>query len=239
MRNEQQDYIRFQDKLMPDAHSHNYTWVKRTKDDSAFIHLIESELTYSKGEGKNFCFLRCHSPVNKAVLESLHHVPEISTSGYYLCDISKTQVFPQVAECNILKVEKPEMIEELLRHDLKMEGDSPDIDFCTRRIYRRKDICLSNTGLNSYICYDNDGAVGTCDLFISGDTAKIEDFSILPHKQRKGYGTAMLKTLINIALEKNASTIYLETDEGDTAKEMFEKCGFTKVYEFTDLTMYF
>ena len=57
----------------------------------------------------------------------------------------------------------------------------------------------------------------------------------MPQKQRKGYGTVILNTLINIANEKNVNTIYLETDESGTAKKMFEKCGFAKVYEFTDL----
>jgi len=232
---EQQDCIRFWDDLIPDCYSHNYTWVKSEKNDSILNQLVESEIDYSKSQHKNFCWLRCHTLVNKTVLESLCHTPEISMSGYYVFDISKILKLSHAAKCEVLKVNKPEMIEELLCHELKMEGDNPDIDFCTRKIYRHKDIYLADTNLNSYICYDIDGVVGSCDLFIFGDTAKIEDFSVLPQKQRKGYGTAILKTLINIAIEKNVNTIYLETDESGTAKTMFEKCGFTKVYEFIDL----
>jgi len=235
---EQQDYIRFRDDLIPDYYSHNYTWVKSAKDDSTLIQLIESELAYSKCQNKEICWLRCHTLVNETVLASLRQTPEISMSGYYVFDIIKIPALSHSAECKVLKVNKSEMVEELLCHELKMEGDNPDIDFCTRKIYRRKDIYLSDGGLDSYICYDNDGAVGSCDLFIFGDTVKIEDFSVLPQKQRKGYGAAILKTLINAAIEKNAATIYLETDESGTAKEMFEKCGFTKVYEFTDLFFY-
>jgi spore maturation protein CgeE len=72
-------------------------------------------------------------------------------------------------------------------------------------------------------------------MFIYEDTAKIEDFAVTSQKQRKGYGTAILKALTEIALEKNVSVIYLETDEDDTAKEMYKKRGFYKVGELTDL----
>ena len=65
--------------------------------------------------------------------------------------------------------------------------------------------------------------------------AKIEDFDVLPKYQRKGYGSALLKEIICIALEQNARIIYLVTDEDDTAKEMYLKIGFEKVGEKTQL----
>ena len=67
------------------------------------------------------------------------------------------------------------------------------------------------------------------------DVAKIEDFAISPAKQRQGYGTAMLTAIIGVALNAGASTIYLVTDEDDTAKLMYGKSGFSKIGEKTDL----
>ena len=131
------------------------------------------------------------------------------------------------------------MIDDLLTLDLEHDEESLGRDFCTRRVYRRKGIYLSNEGVDSYICYHDGKPVGSCDLFVHKDTAKIEDFAVSPNHQRKGFGTMLLKTLIEIALNKGVSVIYVEADEDDTAKEMYKKCGFYKVKEFMDLSFSF
>jgi len=232
---EKQDFIRFQDKLIPDMYCHNYTWVKNVKDDSTLIQLIESEIIHSENMGKDFCLIRCHVPVNNSILTQLPYAPEASVSGYYIFDVSNLPRLKKIKESCVIKVDKAEMLEDLLKLDLEHDEESLGRDFCIRRVYRRKDIYLSNEGVDSYICYDNNTAIGSCDLFIHNGTAKIEDFAISPQNQRKGYGTTILKSLINIALDRNAPLVYLETDEGDTAKEMYQKCGFSKINDFTDL----
>lgn len=72
-------------------------------------------------------------------------------------------------------------------------------------------------------------------MFIDNGVAKIEDFAVIPTYQRKGYGTTILKSIIEIAIKENSHTIYLVTDEDDTAKEMYEKIGFSKIGERSDL----
>jgi len=131
------------------------------------------------------------------------------------------------------------MLEDILALDLEHDEESIGRDFCTRRVYRRKDVYLSEKGVDSYICYHNNKPVGNCNLFIHNNIAKIEDFAVSPIHQRKGFGTTILKNLIEIAFEKGATIIYLEADEEDTAKEMYQKCGFYKVDEFTDLSFEF
>jgi len=98
---------------------------------------------------------------------------------------------------------------------------------------------LSSEGIDSYVCYHNKKAVGNCDLFIHNGIAKVEDFAISPNYQRKGFGTTLLKEVIEIAFCKDAAIIYLETEPEGTAKEMFQKCGFYKLNEFTDLSFEF
>jgi spore maturation protein CgeE len=234
---EQQDFIRFHDNLIPDMWYHNYTWIKNAKDDTALLQLIESEILHSKTAGNNFCLLRCHIPVNRSILTQLTHEPEVSMAGYYVYDdASKLSKLNKTVGSRVVRVCKIEMLEDILTLDLEHDEESIGRDFCTRRVYRRKDVYLSGEGVDSYICYHNNKPVGSCDLFVHGNIAKIEDFAVSPSHQRKGFGTIILKSLIEIALEKGATIIYLEADEEDTAKDMFQKCGFYKAYEFTDLT---
>ena len=233
---EQRDVIRFRDELLPDMYYHNYTWVKSAKDDSTLVQCIEDEIRRSANTGKDFCLIRCPVPVSEAVLARLSHAPEVAMSGYYTLDIiSRKANLAGPAQCSIQRADKPEMIEDILRLDLEHDEESLGRDFCTRRVYRRKDVYLSNGGVDAYVCYDSGGAVGSCDLFIDGDTAKIEDFAVSPRKQRRGYGTAILNALIDIAIKRGAATIYLETDVDGGAQELYLKNYFHKVFEFTDL----
>lgn len=242
---EQPDFIKFQDDLIPDMHSHNYIWVKNIENDNAFIQLIESEIVNNKKSGKNFCLIRCHTHINYSVLTQLSHVPEVSVSGYYAVDVSNPSNLSilsdsnKIKDCRVLKVDDAEMVEDILKLDLEHDEKELGREFCTRRVYRRKEVYLSGKGVDSYICYDKNKAVGNCDLFIHNDAAKIEDFAVSPRYQRKGYGTAILKSLIETALEKNVDIVYLEADEDSTAKEMYKKLGFVKVTDFTDLLFSF
>ena len=236
---EQQDFIRFYDDLITDMWYHNYTWIKKSENDTALFHLIESEVSHSRDTGKEFCLLRCHTPVKHLPLAQLSCKPDISTAGYYVLNTSNLPKLAHAKDSCVIKVDKAEMLEDMLELDLEHDEESLGRDFCTRRIYRRKDIYLSDKGVDSYVCYYDSKAVGNCDLFIHNGIAKIEDFAISPSNQRRGFGTTLLKTLIETALDKNATIIYLEADEDDTVKEMYQKCGFHKVYEFTDLAFNF
>lgn len=233
------DFLRFKDDLIPDMWYHNYTWIKNAYDDAALIRLIESEITHSKNNGRNFCLLRCHVPISPSIPAQLSQEPEISTEGYYVFDVAKLPMMSETKGSRVAKIDRVEMMEDLLKLDLEHDEESLGKDFCTRRVYRRKDVYLSDGGLDCYICYYNDIPVGSCNLFMHGDIAKIEDFAVSPNHQRKGFGMTILKTLIEIALRNNVTTIYLETSEDETAKEMYMKCGFYKVGEFIDLSFQF
>jgi len=220
---------------MPDMYHHNYTLVKRAKDDSALTAIIESEIGHRKNDNKDFCLIKCHIPVRESITSKLPYAPEVSALRYYVFDVSGLPNFKSTRECSVLKVDKPEMVDDLLRLELESDEDVLGRDFCTRRVNRRKDEYLADEGVDAYICYTDNEAVGKCDLFILGSVAKIEDFSVSPRHQRKSYGTAILKALIEIAVSKGVTAVYLETDEDDTAKEMYQKIGFSGIYRSTEL----
>ena len=169
------------------------------------------------------------------MLTSLSCVPEVSTSGYYVFDASSVPKTVGAADFRMLVVDGPETLETILLLDLEHDEARLGKDFCTRRVHRRKAVYLSDEGVNAYICYFKGEAVGNCELSVFGDTAKIENFAVAPKEQGKGYGTAMLAVLIDIAISKNVATLYLEADEDDAAKELYKKRGFSKVFECTDL----
>ena len=70
-----------------------------------------------------------------------------------------------------------------------------------------------------------------------GTYAKIEDFDVSPRHQRQGFGRAMLAELIRRARRLGAETIYLVTDDADTAKEMYKKSGFVQAAQKEEILL--
>jgi ribosomal protein S18 acetylase RimI-like enzyme len=85
------------------------------------------------------------------------------------------------------------------------------------------------------VCYYKETPIGNCELMLNNEIAKMEDFNILKKYQRMGFGTSVIKHLLNEANQKKVDIVYLITDNEDTAKEMYTKCGFKKAGEKIEL----
>jgi len=232
---EDQNIARFRDDQLKDMYYHNCTFIKKSIDEISLNQIIQDEIALRLSEKSNYCNILLNSAINSSLLSTLKYKPEISQNGYYSFDTSHFPRLNELSGCIIKKVENQEMIDDILFSDLQHDEKSLGKDFCTRRCYRRGKVYISDKGVNSYVCYHNGDVIGNCDLFIYNGVAKIEDFSVIPKYQHKGYGTTILKSLIDIAIKENCNTIYLVTDEDDTAKEMYLKIGFNKIGERTDL----
>ncbi|MBC8060083.1 MAG: GNAT family N-acetyltransferase [Clostridiaceae bacterium] len=232
---ENEEIIRFRDNQLKDMYYHNFTSIKKAKSEIELKRIIENEISLRLSEKNNFCNILSNFVINSSLLSSLKYRPEISANGYYSFDISHFAKLNALSGCIIKRVDNKEMIDDILYCDLQHDEKKLGRDFCTRRCYRRGKVYVSDKGANSYVCYHNGNIIGNCDLFIHNGVAKIEDFAVIPKYQRKGYGTTILKSLIEIALKENSHTIYLVTGEEDTAKEMYQKIGFNKIGERTDL----
>ena len=234
-----QHFIRFRDDLLKDMHYHNFTLIKSSNSDDELFDIIENEILLRKTQGMDFCNIVSFVPISGPLAQRFTTKPEITVDGFYVFDNNKLPELRIRKNCSISSANNEAMMDDILRLDLEHDKDSLGVDFCTRRVNRRKKVYLSSEGVTAYICYDDNKAVGSCDLLIHKDTAKIEDFSVSPTKQRQGYGTTILKFVIESALSCGASTIYLVASEDDTAKEIYLKNGFNKIGQKTNLLFKF
>jgi spore maturation protein CgeE len=232
---EDEKIIRFRDDQLKDMYSHNYTYIKETMDESRLKDIIEEEISLRIAEKSDFCKIVLNSGIHSWVLTELKYKPIVSVYGFYSFDLSFFSSLRTVEGCAIKKVKDEKMIEELLYCDLQLDEETIGLDFCRRRCLRRGKVYVSDKGVNSYVCYHEGEKVGSCDLFIHEGVAKIEDFAVIPKYQRKGFGTTILKALIEISINEGCHTVYLVTAEEDTAKEMYKKNGFTKIGQEAEL----
>lgn len=215
--------LRFRNPDIPDMYVHNYTYIKQSAADAA-EEILRQEQAFCEAESLGFCKVSADFPLPDTL-----HGAELETLGYYIYTGRDNRV-PTPA-CTIQKASSLAMVDALYRMDVAADGARLGEDFCRRRAYGRGKVYLQLGLVDSYLCFLGNRVIGSCDLFIADSTAKIEDFGVVPAMRGKGYGTALLYRLIDIAAENGASVIYLTTDEDDTAKDMYLKRGFEKVGE--------
>ncbi len=229
-----EDYkmIRFADYFLPEMRDHNYTYIKNK---NVLIEIIDDEIKICGMNKQNFLKIVFDVDDNNFELSKLSYDYNIDKIGYYCFDISCVNSIKSEKNLIIKKVNQYEMIEDIIFCDLEFDSDLSRKKFHIKKNKRRGKVYLSNSYIDAYICYDGNNVVGICDLFIYDGVAKIENFLVIPKYQRKGYGTFILKKMIDIALENDVNLIYLITDEADTAKEMYKKLHFNKIGERIEL----
>jgi spore maturation protein CgeE len=214
---------------------HNFTYFKQPYKELKMRSLMEEEIAVRKAEKSDFCDIRVNSKLNPAILGYIKYPSEVTTFGYYAFGKQLFDTLSEAEGIEVKQVTSIDAVEDILFVDLKLDEARLGRDFCIRRCYRRGQIYILETGVNAYVAYKNGEIIGCCDLFIHDGVAKIEDFSIIEAYQRKGYGTTLLKTLIGKALEAGCHTVYLTTDEEETARDMYLKLGFSKIGEMKQI----
>lgn len=224
---------RFRDSLIPDMYDYNFTYVYEGISNVDLLKLISSEMEHSRSEGADFCKFCMDFPVSEEL--KLPEGMEKGIVGYYVFDIQHLDGLKLSDEVVIRTVNNPQRGNDVYKIDQQMSAGKLSEDFIRRSAKRRTSIYTSDGPINCFVCYLGEEPIGSCDLMIKNGTAKIEEFCVVPSMQRKGYGTAILRELIDRADICGADTIYLCTDEDDTPKDMYTKVGFTKVGERTEL----
>ncbi len=224
--------ITYTDDFIKDMYDHNFFYVRSGAVQKDVINNINQKFKEIQETGH--CSMIFASDYDECyineILKNLKRNMEMSKCGCYILNKSKVAKWKDRKDCKIITFTE-DKIDDVINKDKKKDGETLGEDFCVRRAVRKGNVYINNDSINNYLLYYNNELIGSCELFIYNKIAKIEDFAVLEQYQRKGYGTTLLKYVVNKALEKGSETIFLDTDEGDTAKEMYIKLGFSKIFE--------
>ncbi len=232
---EDENIVRFRHPEIKDMYSLNYTFIKKKNKELKMRSLCEEEIANAKSQRESYCNVVFNASLHPRVLSYIKYPSVFTCNGFYVFDLGKMSQLDAAPKIRIEKIRALEKLEDILKLDIDVDGPMADPEFCTRRLYGKSRVYLSEEGVDAYIAYDEGEVVGRCDLFIHEGTAKIEDFSVYTKHQRKGYGRAILKHLIEVALSEGCDMVYLVTDDGDSAKEMYLKSGFDRLTETTEV----
>ncbi|MGS0973077.1 MAG: GNAT family N-acetyltransferase [Candidatus Izemoplasmataceae bacterium] len=227
---EDEEKIIYVDRLIEDMYSHNFRYYKNVDVMKKELQILVKELQDE--------YLRVIFPgdAKKEYYEELSLKPTVNEYEIYLIESEKYIDLPINERVAVLKVTNDEILKDAVEADIEANKKAMGIEFVARRILR-KSICYMDQkkSIDFYVAYDQGVPVGTVEYAYHENIVKIEDFDVLESHQKKGIGTSMLRQMLKDAYESNIEYAYLITDKSDTAKEMYQKCGFRKVDEKSEL----
>lgn len=219
-------FIEFWDDNITDMYSHNYSLVTGPITSDELVKLITELIELYKSKGKTFLQVEIDFPLEEEVAKALPLNPDVTVMDFMLIRSDKYDALVGNEDCSIVVARSEEVLSDGIKVDILANTPGMGADFAQRRIARKVAGYRVANCLDLYVCYHRGEPIGHCELFVNGDVAKVEDFEILEAYQKKGFGTSVLKHLMWQAKEQGAEWAYLITDNADTAKEMYLKCGF-------------
>lgn len=219
--------VRLRDDGIPDLYAHNLTYFAGAPSAPQLLRACAQEMRFRRAEGMPFLNLTVEGRAPKLPCAAMRTVYD-----YFVLREEIRAPRPDLAVLPLT----PALCAQALAFDLDVNGRDYGRDFIRRRFVRRREVYLSGR-VQHLLGYHAGRVVSVCDLFLCGTYAKIEDFDVSPRHQRQGFGRAMLAELIRRARRLGAETIYLVTDDADTAKEMYKKSGFVQAAQKEEILL--
>lgn len=123
----------------------------------------------------------------------------------------------------VVSLAKPQHADDIARFQTQVF----DIDHEVALRYAREAIADANSLL--YLLEHSGAVIGSCTVDISTDDNYLYGLAIAPDQQQKGYGTYLVKAVINDLITKNDKPFQIAVeDDNHVAKRLYENIGFTK-----------
>ncbi len=88
---------------------------------------------------------------------------------------------------------------------------------------------LKDNPFGHYVVLDDHGIKGYMGLWLNDDALQLTTIGVDPEVQNQGYATAMIRYMLDYALENHVSVITLEVRvSNEKAQRLYEKAGFRK-----------
>ncbi|QOY34960.1 GNAT family N-acetyltransferase [Anaerobacillus isosaccharinicus] len=228
--------LTFTNSAIPDMYTHNFTLYKSKE---GLVEYILNELDKEETKAKGFFRVETYHSVSETLLENLPIKPEICIYNFLYINTNKYNELNGNPECKILCADTKQVLDDGINVDIAVNTEGMGLDFAQRRINGQASVYRNNDkAVQLFVCYSGETAIGNIEYMQSQEIVKMEDFDILEAYQRKGFGTSVLKHLLEKAFHNNIEHAYLITESDNTAMEMYEKCGFEKVGEKTELLFF-
>lgn len=233
---DQGSYFELEDQRLPDMQAHNIIIIKPGTPLEESKEIIANNLELRISKRCDFLKVISFDRLTEEDLNFTDIQPNIDLSDYMSIETVSANSLKSRENAEVMLADNEKELKAGKMIDIEANKEAMGETFAVKRIIRKIEVYKDETvPLDFYVIYYKGEPVGNCELFLGNEIAQIEDFDILPKFQRMGLGTHFVKALLNIAGSKGYKNAFVITDHFDSAKEMYEKCGFSNEGYITEL----
>ena len=237
---ELKEVIRYRDDRIKNMYMHNLTYIKEGVDPERLPAIIAHEIEYRKSEGADFLMVVMQGVVDQYIIDKLPETLCVDTSIYMGMEPSLGLNLRANEGGIVLKADNQDVIEQGRKVDILANHEAMELWFSIDRIARKIEVYTDESkNIDFYVCYKDKTPIGNVEYAPYNSVVKIEDFGILPEYQKQGFGSYIIKELCCRAEKEGKEFVYVITDEEDSAKEMYKKCGMEIVGRKTGILIKF
>lgn len=227
----------YSNSFVHEIYAWNFTLVKKLTSEEDIKFYVTKHLSDMKKNGMTF-FKTVFHPNIKLSQEFLAWAAmtgfEISKINYMIAPKEFDIHLKNDPACVIKQAETAEEIQ--MGVECAMKFDEPRMGFeLARKKWEKKRTLYLNKSMVFYICYVDECPIGHCDRFEKDSVVKFEEFTVLNEYQGMGYGSKMLKKMIDDENKQCNRSVYVVTDAEGEDHNIYYKFGFDLVGEETEL----
>lgn len=223
---ELKEVIRYRDDRIKNMYMHNLTYVKEGVDPERLPAIIAHEIEYRKSEDADFLMVVMEGVVDQYIIDQLPETMVVDTSVYMGMKPSLGLHLRTKEGGIVLKADNQDVVEQGRKMDILANHEAMELWFSIDRIARKIEVYTDESkNIDFYVCYKDKTPIGNVEYAPYNSVVKIEDFGILSEYQKQGFGSNTIKELCSRAEKEGKEFVYVITDEEDSAKEMYKKCG--------------
>ena len=227
-------FTKFTDNKLPSMYSHNCFVLKETLNGPELHAQIKQLFAEAQKSGVQHLYIVLHPNHEFAIQVWEADVFEQSSLLYMTVAFDEYQEAKANADCKVYEVTSPVQYQDAALFDIAAsvaeEEKHTNYRFAYKRAYRKLPVFERHAPvLSQYVAYLDDIPIGKCEVSRHQEILRLESFQVIVECQRKGIGTAILNTIMEVGKARGAKEFFLVTDAADTAKEMYKKLGFQTV----------
>lgn len=227
-------FVRYTDPALPDMYCHNFLYLKKAMSPQLLLKALNEKTAAARAAGQKYFRLELEEdPALRP--EAYPAGGETEHNGTYVLTPCRADVenWPFSPEFSIRAMTAQSDAKALTEVQMDMAYGT---EFCERRAERKTRVFISGSGCRNFLAFSGEVPAGTCELFESGSTAKLEDLCVRPEFRHRKAASTLLRTLTLTALDDGCERLTLTADENDTPKALYQTLGFRKAADSWAIT---
>ncbi|MBE6051616.1 MAG: GNAT family N-acetyltransferase [Clostridium sp.] len=234
---EYKNTIRFWDDNFKNLYASNLTVLIENLDLDKTVKILIDEIKLNKKSNKRFLNFEVNKEISREELREFNIRPSrVDRFDYMVINTNEKESIPYNNDIEIRKVTSNKEYEDLININIKDNIKSLGYGYARTRILRKVSVYKDEKNkLTAFLIYKNNIPIGSCELFINNNVAKLEDIGILREYRGKGFGSFTLEYMIKMCGLNNIEYFYVITEKLGCAKKVYERIGFKKVGDKTQI----